>query len=375
MTVHHHLTGQVATTPRVVQVRGMFDLTEEHGTTTSINHEPLNLTESWNIGLIVGPSGSGKSTVANELFGIADPFQNLDIEALSVVDLFPDSISTNEITGLLSSVGFSSPPSWLRPITQLSNGERFRVEVALALAKATDEQPIVIDEFTSVVDRTVAQVGSFAISKHVRKTDRQFIAVACHYDIIDWLQPDWILDMADGTFSRRAVQPRPDISVHIQKVTHRTWRSFARHHYLNESIALASRCWLATVNDRPAAFIAELRQPHPKAKNIRRCSRIVVSPDFQGIGLGLKFLNTIGHGIRAESERFTITTTHPSMIALLNNSPLWAPMRRPSRSATHMNQQANTSRGVKRPNQQRLTMAFEFAGQPNEEIRRQLIDK
>ena len=44
------------------------------------------------------------------------------------------------------------------------------------------------DEFTSVIDRTVAQIGSSAIAKTVRKRKQKFVAVSCHYDIEEWLR-------------------------------------------------------------------------------------------------------------------------------------------------------------------------------------------
>lgn len=53
---------------------------------------------------------------------------------------------------------------------------------------------VVFDEFTSVVDRKVAQTASLAVSKAVRRAEKQFIAVSCHYDILDWLEPDWVFD-------------------------------------------------------------------------------------------------------------------------------------------------------------------------------------
>jgi ABC-type ATPase with predicted acetyltransferase domain len=96
----------------------------------------------------------------------------------------------------------------LRPFRVLSNGEQFRVTIARALA----EQPelLVFDEFTSVVDRNVAKVASAAIAKAVRRRKQKFIAVSCHHDIIEWLQPDWIyepagdqLTLSRGVFSDR----------------------------------------------------------------------------------------------------------------------------------------------------------------------------
>tara|TARA_R110000824_G_scaffold394800_1_gene594892 strand:- start:613 stop:885 length:273 start_codon:yes stop_codon:yes gene_type:complete len=52
----------------------------------------------------------------------------------------------------------------------------------------------VFDEFTSMLDRNVARVGSFAIQKGIRKTKKQFIAVTCHEDVKEWLLPDWALN-------------------------------------------------------------------------------------------------------------------------------------------------------------------------------------
>ena len=58
---------------------------------------------------------------------------------------------------------------------------------------------VVFDEFTSVVDRQVAQTASLAISKAIRRTKKRFIAVSCHSDIIEWLEPDWVFNTNDMT--------------------------------------------------------------------------------------------------------------------------------------------------------------------------------
>ena len=62
------------------------------------------------------------------------------------------------------------------------------------------DELFVFDEFTSVVDRNVAKVGSFAMQKAIRKTNKKFIAVSCHDDIEDWLLPDWVFDTNSMTF-------------------------------------------------------------------------------------------------------------------------------------------------------------------------------
>src|SRR5262249_46391701 len=148
----HQLTitrsSPVKRTPRVQQVEGMFDLKATKNSEVTWNVR-LNLPDQWNIGLIVGPSGSGKSTVAKHLFGEALCLGFTWPQDRSILDGFP-KMPIKEIVLLLSSVGFSSPPSWLRPFHVLSTGEKFRVETARALA---ENKECVIDEFTSVVDR------------------------------------------------------------------------------------------------------------------------------------------------------------------------------------------------------------------------------
>ena len=130
--------------------------------------------EPWRVGLIVGPSGSGKSTVARTMFpgSVYRPREWPPERA--VVDGLGDR-PIKEITGLFTAVGFSSPPSWVKPYQVLSNGEQFRCDLARALARcdATAEKLVVFDEFTSVVDRNVARVVSAATAKATaRRADR-----------------------------------------------------------------------------------------------------------------------------------------------------------------------------------------------------------
>jgi ABC-type ATPase with predicted acetyltransferase domain len=75
----------------------------------------------------------------------------------------------------------------------LSNGEQFRAGLARLICDAPDK--VVVDEFTSVVDRQIAKIGASAFAKAWRKNKgKQIVLLSCHYDIIEWLQPDWVYD-------------------------------------------------------------------------------------------------------------------------------------------------------------------------------------
>jgi ABC-type ATPase with predicted acetyltransferase domain len=156
--------------------------------------------EDWSIGVIVGRSGTGKSTIARHLFP-EYYIKGFPYKEPSILDDFPEKLASTEITKALSSVGFSSPPDWLKSYEQLSQGEKMRVDIARAML--LDEPIIVFDEFTSVVDREVAKISSFAIQKAIRRTNKKFIAVTCHYDVVDYLEPDWVLCTDDMVFTKK----------------------------------------------------------------------------------------------------------------------------------------------------------------------------
>jgi ABC-type ATPase with predicted acetyltransferase domain len=157
----------------------------------------IDLPDDWQIGLIVGNSGTGKTTIAKELFN-QDYFEGFKYEGKTILDDMPKEKSVDEICKIFNSVGFSSPPSWLKPYHVLSNGEKMRVDLARCILENQDR--IVFDEFTSVVDRNIAKIGSIAVAKAIRKTNKQMIAVTCHHDVEAYLEPDWVFDTDEMVF-------------------------------------------------------------------------------------------------------------------------------------------------------------------------------
>ncbi len=343
---------------RVAQLRGIFDLKKEK--TSEENYDvDLPLDEKpWNIGLIVGPSGSGKSSIARELFG-DDLISEFDWPPnKSIIDAFQPNLGIKEIVMALSSVGFGSPPNWLRPFSVLSNGEKFRATIARAMCESGDL--IVIDEFTSVVDRTVAKISSAAVAKAIRRGKKKLIAVTCHHDVTRWLDPDWVYDTGVHALKWRRLRGRPKIRLHIQRVDKAIWRVFRRHHYLNTSLAISARCFLVTIDGEPAAFSAVMSFPNKKPA--WREHRTVTLPDFQGVGVGNALSEYVAALYAATGRRFISTTSHPAMISHRARSHLWKIIRKSSRVLSPSKSSTIPSFTKNNASSNRLTMGFLYVG-------------
>lgn len=350
-------------TPRVAQVRGLFELPAEKTSRLSWD-VTLPLEERpWSIGLITGPSGCGKSTLARRLWpGAVEQSANLAWPRdRSLVDAFPEGLPVKDLTALLSAVGFSSPPAWLRPFHVLSTGQQFRATLARLLAEALaagvgDRPPVVFDEYTSVVDRTVAQVGSAALARAVRGHGLRFVAVACHEDVLEWLQPDWVFRPVEGRFDWRCLRRRPTVRLEIVRCHASAWPLFAPHHYLNTELAPSAVCFLALWSGRPVAFSAWLPFVG-RGPAARREHRTVCLPDFQGIGIGQALSATVAALWRGLGLRAVSTTTHPALIASRCRSPHWRLRRAPSLAGA-----CETGRRKLRHATTRLTAGFEYVG-------------
>lgn len=147
--------------------------------------------DNWNILLICGKSGSGKSTLLKEIGEI--PTLEYDYTK-AVISQFP-KLTEEEACDLLCGVGLSSVPTWLRKPQELSNGERARLDLCMSLYCARESGIALIDEFSSVVNRDVAKSMSYALQRYVRQMGLKVVICSCHFDIIEWLTPDYVFNL------------------------------------------------------------------------------------------------------------------------------------------------------------------------------------
>lgn len=167
----------------------------------SIHHlkiDNINIPENWKVGLIYGASGSGKTTLAKQIFG-DQVFESPLNEDEPIINQLPSELTYNECAAILSGIGLNSVPCWVRPVKTLSNGQRARAEAALLMVQ--NKGIVNIDEWTSVVDRTVAKAMSHCIQKFARGgVGKKIILLSCHYDVLEWLAPDWLIDCNEQKF-------------------------------------------------------------------------------------------------------------------------------------------------------------------------------
>jgi GNAT superfamily N-acetyltransferase len=295
------------------KVADAYDLKFDGVIKTSI--QSFKAPNNYRIGLIVGPSGSGKSTLL-KIFGEEKQIQ-WDA-AKSIVSHFDNyEIAQSR----LCASGLNSIPAWLSPYQVLSTGEKFRADLSARI-----ESGCVIDEFTSVVDRSVAMSCCYALNRYIQKQLLEKVVFAsCHHDIIDWLCPDWVYDTLTKKLTIRGLLQQPSIQLEVIPCGIEAWSIFSKHHYLSADINQSASSWLCFWGTNIVGFASSLAFPSGTVKNAYREHRTVVLPDFQGMGIGVRLSDAIAKIHKHQGFRYFSKTTHPRMGEYRNNSSAWSP--------------------------------------------------
>ena len=90
----------------------------------------------------------------------------------------------------------------------------------------------------------------------MRRTAGRCVLLSCHYDILDWLEPDWIFDTATGQFSGRGLRRRPPFELKIYQTDGSWWPAFEKHHYLKLPRMVAAEYFVGFVEGQPVCHLA-----------------------------------------------------------------------------------------------------------------------
>ena len=263
--------------------------------------EVPDLTECKGIIYIKGSSGSGKSTILRKMGHSVESLNN----EKDVIGNFPTLEIGEE---LLLAFGLRSIPTWFRSPSTLSNGEHHRAEVAYTIAKGNH----MLDEFTSVVDRNTAKALSVSVRKWFdRNNTDKLILASCHEDVVEWLQPDWVYDADSKVLVNRRVERRPEITLTIKSSNYKDWELFKKHHYLSSAMSKATHSYTAYIEGKAVAYCSIIHGCSRDIRSYWRECRLVVLPEFQGLGIGTKLSDTVAQLYKSKGFRFFAKTAHP----------------------------------------------------------------
>lgn len=148
----------------------------------------------------------------------------------------------------------------------------------------------------------------------------------------------------------------------VCRVESKVWYDlgFHNHHYMSREINKASKCLLFFWNSTPVAFISLLNRTFRGCnKNDHSVSRLVVLPQYQGLGFGKRVLNATAGIIKNIGGNLYIKTLHQKLGKYLERSDKWTP--------TNFNGRERKAYDPKSKNVfDRKSYCFKYIGEPIE---------
>lgn len=324
------LTSPVSTTFKATKAANSLDIDVNKKSIHELNIS-ADIESPFNIGLILGASGSGKTTLAKKIFG-ENCFDSNLIMDLPIIDQFPEEFSYEECVNLLTGIGLTSVPCWIRPVYTLSNGQKTRAEAALLISNK-EKEIIILDEWTSVVDRTVAKVMSICINKFAKKYNKKIILLSCHYDVVEWLDPDFIIDCNKQQYTDRRLlsknerQRTEKLNFQIREIDKSSWKYFNKYHYLSENIPGGFNKFFGLFEGENQIGFQMFSNyvPHRNKleKKIMHSNRTVIHPDYVGLGLGVILINETSKIMSKNYKIMAKFSSTPVYKAFLKHTDKW----------------------------------------------------
>jgi len=350
---------EVTMDEHAVNTSRILDVEDFEGAT--MTHIPClqsaDIPNPFRIGVIVGPSGCGKTSSGERLFGRAKK-----VAWDSSRRIAGHFSSMNALSLLFGAVQLTLDLA-LSYFDELSLGEQHRVDIARQLDayEPDSNATIIIDEFTSYIDRVTAMKLSKGVSDYIHSHDLcRVVILSCKWDVISserGLSPTWLFDVEnkkvmhfehvrplsrEPSMARRSREPtalmavsalwhRPKIRLVLRGCLQTDFTPrFAKFHYMDASIQPSAKCfsvwaWFGHCGDGHdderayydddelelvgfTSFLNHYGQCHLFTF---REHRTVVLPSFQGLGFGSRIADCLGEYLSRHGQRLYSKTAHP----------------------------------------------------------------
>ena len=90
---------------------------------------------------------------------------------------------------------------------------------------------------------------------------------------------------------------------------------------MNTDLHQAAEQFVGVINGEIVCHTGIIQFPLKKGK--KRVHRLVVLPDYQGIGIGTKFIKGVAQIITDRGFELNLTTTTPALVGALKKDPEW----------------------------------------------------
>ncbi len=258
--------------------------------------------------LITGISGVGKSLlladISRKFSAIRKIPTHIDKEK-SIADIISYE-DAGEVIRYLSKFGLGEPRILIGTFSHLSDGQKERFLIASALLKGVG--PLILDEFTTRLDRRTAKIVAINLGKLLRSNKQSAFIASCHEDIVKFLKPDVHIELRSNG-KHRISNKKPisttileSLKIEIKKGTIDDYKKLSRYHYENDNpndirllAPLVDHVVIACSKGELIGVNLCIR-PWPKAfeifpefseinKYVSQSFRVIVHPQYRGVGL------------------------------------------------------------------------------------------
>lgn len=314
-------TQSAGRSPRVAALMAHFGIVREAVSECQLNGTIPELPTS-GIVLVSGPSGSGKSSALAVLAARYPAARRVDQTVLQASDALIDQVAPwsdlAHAAGLLTTCGLGEPRMWLRSPGTFSDGERFRAQLAIAVALHEREKsgaPLICDEFAAVLHRRLARAIAFNLHKLAVRRKLLMVLATSQEDVAAELRPQLTIRMqgrdrqADIGLTHQsgigvvALRRR----LRIEAGTKRDYEQFAAMHYRrSDELGFVDKVFVLR-EGRGGELLGIIVYAHAPLElalrneatggyfrgradrvngELRTIRRVVIHPDVRGCGLG-----------------------------------------------------------------------------------------